>query len=313
MTTALSQDETRLLNESLMEKLESDDPVMHKRAADALTEFTRYKMREDGITRRILPPVPVQNSDLTRSVEHEKPEVVVDIETDSPAAISLPFATLPDSYYLHGRRYKITLHRIVGPRWTKDVDELRTWQMDLRQVVSDNAIRDMLAEEDSKFLSACNLAVGTKGVATPTAGSVQYEEIPGGITREALAESTKVLPSTASLLEAQTGLVNHITIKDIMKWGRNEMGGDMSQDFMRDGVSLQNFMKLNWVVTIKRALVATNEVYHFADPKFLGKFLVMEDVVMYVRKEFFMVEFFPYELVGGAIGNVNSVARILFS
>ena len=31
---------------------------------------------------------------------------------------------------------------------TKDIDELRTWDMDIRQVLSDNAIKDMLADEE---------------------------------------------------------------------------------------------------------------------------------------------------------------------
>ena len=60
--TITSQEESKLLNETLFEKLSSHDPVMEKQAVDAVNEFTRTKMREDGFYRRIMPPLPISNS-----------------------------------------------------------------------------------------------------------------------------------------------------------------------------------------------------------------------------------------------------------
>ena len=65
--------------------------------------------------------------------------------------------------YIRGPRYLVMMDRIVTPRFTKDVDELRTWIMDIRQVLSDNAIKDMLAEEDGKFITAVNTALVAAG------------------------------------------------------------------------------------------------------------------------------------------------------
>jgi hypothetical protein len=67
--------------------------------------------------------------------------------------------------------------KLITPRFTKDVDELRTWGCkskpgdcpegvnivlweafnrvlpgDFRSILSDNAIKDMMAEEDAKFI-----------------------------------------------------------------------------------------------------------------------------------------------------------------
>lgn len=45
-----------------------------KDAIDAVNEFTRRKMREDGFYRRLLPPLPITNDHLDRSVWTNEPD-----------------------------------------------------------------------------------------------------------------------------------------------------------------------------------------------------------------------------------------------
>lgn len=312
-TCTLSQEESKLLNETLFEKLSSRDPVMEKEAIDAVNDFTRIKMREDGFFRRIMPPLPISNDELDRQVTTDKPVKVVDKEPDSPAAISIPFATLPMNLYIRGNRYLVMLDRIVTPRFTKDVDELRTWIMDIRQVLSDNAIKDILAEEDGKFITAVDTALVGAGTTLPTSGVVQYQQIAGGITRDNLWESFKVLPNTPFNLEVHTVLVNNITIKEIAKFGRDEQGGDLAVEIMKNGWSEETYMGVRWIVTIKKDLVPTNHMYHFSDPKFIGKHYQLEDTTMYIRREAYMLEFFAYETSGGTIGHTGGLAHVEFT
>lgn len=305
----LTQEESKLLNETIFDKLSSRDPGLEKQAVDAVNDFTRVKMREDGFFRRIMPPIPIGNDELDRQVDTDKPVKIVDKEPESPAAISIPFATLPSNLYIRGPRYRVMFDRIVTPRFTKDVDELRTWIMDIRQVLSDNAIKDMLAEEDGKFVRAVNSALVGAGLTVPTSGVVQHEVIAGGITRDTLWDSLKIMPNTPSNLEVHCVLLNNITIKEVCKFARNEMGGELSADIMRNGWSLQEFMGVKWIITIKKGLVPTNTMYHFADPKFIGKSYVLEDTTMYIRREAYMLEFFAYETLGGTIGHTSGLAR----
>ena len=304
--------ETKLTNETFLSYLET--PGMEKRALDAVLDYTRYRMREEGFYRRILPPVQVSNDDLDQQVDTDKPVKIIEREPDSPAAISIPFNTLPMNLYVRGQKYRVTFDRIVTPRFTKDVDELRTYRMDIRQILSDNAIKDMLAEEDRKFSSACNAAMGSAADATVTqSGLVQWETIYGGITRDTLQDAFKILPRTISRLEVGTCLVNNLTIRELMKFGREEMGGDFSHDVFKNGWSEQNFMNARWIISIKQDLVPTDSIFMFADPKFLGKSFILEDTTLYVDRKAYMLEFFAYETLGGAIGNTNAVARVDFA
>lgn len=302
--------EARMVNEALFEQLGT--PGLEKRAIDAVNDFTRTKMREDGFYRRILPPLQITNDELDRQVDTDKPVKVVDKEPDSPAAISLPFANLPINIYIKGPRYRVLFDRVVTPRFTKDVDELRTWIMDIRQVLSDNSIKDMLAEEDTKFLTAVNTALVGQDVILPTSGVAQFIGIGGGITRETMQDAFKVLPRTPSHLEVHTVLVNNVTIREVMKWGRDEMGGDFSQDLVRNGWSEQEFMNARWIITIKRDLVPDDHIYQFADPKFIGKSYLLEDTTMYIKREAYLLEFFAYETIGGALGHYSGLGHVVF-
>jgi len=306
-----NKSEAQLLNETLFEQLST--PGMEKTAIDAVNDFTRTKMREDGFYRRIMPPLQISNDELDRQVDTDKPVKIVDKEPDSPAAISIPFATLPVNLYIRGPRYRVMFDRIVTPRFTKDVDELRTYVMDIRQVLSDNAIKDMLAEEDSKFLAAVDLAIGAAGVNVPTSGVPQHENIVGGVTRDTVVEALKIMPKTPSHLEVNTILVNNVTIKEIMKWGRDEAGGDFSQDTLKNGCSEAELLNCRWIITIKRDLVADDSIYMFADPKFIGKNYLLEDTTMYIKREAYMLEFFAYETCGGTIGHTSGIARANFT
>jgi hypothetical protein len=299
------------MNDAFFEQLET--PGLEKQAIDAVNDFTRTKMREDGFYRRIMPPLEISNDELDRQVDTDKPVKIVDKEPDSPAAISIPFATLPLNVYIRGPRYRVLFDRIVTPRFVKDVDELRTWVMDIRQVLSDNAIKDMLAEEDSKFITACNAAMVGADTVVPTSGVVQWETIPGGITRETVVESLKIMPKTPSHLETHTILTNNVTIKEVMKWGRDEMGGDFSQDIVRNGWAEANFLGARWIISIKRDLIPDDTTFMYSDPKFIGKSYLLEDTTMYIKREAFMLEFFAYQTAGGTIGFTSGLARADFA
>ncbi len=302
--------EEKLLNEAVFECLAT--PGMEKKALNAVNDYTRTKMREGGFWGQIQTVVPVGNEDLDRQVDTDKPVIIVDKEPDSPAAISIPFATLPMNLYIRGPRYRVMFDRIVTPRFVKDVDELRTWDMDIREVLSDNSVKDMLYERDSKFIAAVNAAMIGADTVVPYSGVVQWETIPGGITRDTVQDAFKIMPRTPSHLEVNCALINSITLREFMKWGRDEMGGDYSQDVLKNGWSSETFMNVKWIVTIKRDLVPDDTMFMFSEEKFIGKAYELEKATMYLKREAFMIEFFAYETMGGAIGHTGGLARADF-
>jgi len=300
----------RVANETVLEWLGSDSMV--KRAEDAINAFTRLKVREDGVHRRIQPYLQLSNSDLDRDLS-DKPMKIVDKEPDGPPAVSVPFATLPANVYIKAPRYRVLFGRIQTVNFTKDIDELRTWYMDIRQVLSDNMIKDMLYEEDSKFFAAVNVCLGgTADSVSPLNGVETWKTISGGITRDSLVDAWKIMPSTFAHLETQMFIINNVSVLELAKWGRDEMGGDFSQDVAKNGWSEQSFMGKKMLITIKRDLVPDDSIYMFADPKFFGKAYLLEDTTMVVERRGPMINWWSWETIGAAIGNSAAVARADF-
>lgn len=304
--------DTKQLNESWISKATSGSSELVKEAADAINEYTRLKMREDGFWRRILPPVGITNDQLDRQVDTPKPVKIIDMEPDSPAAVSVPFAALPISRYIRARRYRVTFERILTPRFMSDVDDLRTYDMDIRQILADNSIKDALAEEDGKAILTINSILVGANVVIPDTGVAQWITLSGGVTRDNLAEAMKTIPRTNKRLNTAVGLINNITIWDIVKFGRDEVGGDLSQDMFKTGYGERELMGLRWIVTIKRDLVPDSTIFLFAEPKFMGKFFTLEDMTMYIDRRAYLLEFFAYESIGSTIANIAAVGRVDF-
>jgi len=309
---ALSEAQVRQANEIMIEQLTT--PGMEKRALDAVNDFTRVKIREEGFYRKIMPMTMVSNDQLTRRIDDDKPFVVVDKEPGSPAAMTIPFGQLPRSTYILGPRYGVGFARLVTYRFLKDKDELRTYIMDIRQVISDNAVKDMQAEEDTKFISACNSLMLGPDLPVPYNGNVvQWETISSGISREGWVDALKIMPRGPSNLQARVVLMNQITGMEMMKWGRDEMGGDLSQDIAKNGWAETEFLGRKLYFTIKRELIPDDTMFFFADPSFIGKSFVLEDLTMFLDRKAWMLEFFMYQLIGGGIGHSGGIARADFA
>jgi len=340
---------TPVMNSRIMESFDRGEV---KKAQSATTNFTRLQVREDSFTYQILPPEKATDEMLNVSLDNDMPSVIWEIEPDSPGAKWVPLQSIPEGEYIQGRKYLIPMARIVTPKFTKDIDELRTYRMDLRKVLTDNAIKDGLAEIDGKWISTCNGIItdqtwvntstgattatvydpiadtytvanpyGANGVAVQAlTGKVQYRRFTAGLDRSDIAEAKKMMPSGSKFLGFESKfrlrnylmLMNDVTAQDFLKYRREDAGGDLSQKLFEDGLTMDKVMGMKMVYTIKGGIVPDGVVYFFAAPEFLGKFFYLTDWTMYMKKEAYFIECFAYWLGGFAIGNVAAVCRADF-
>lgn len=300
------------MSRAVFDGLMSDNPAYVKEANETITGYTRLKMREAGFLRKLLPQTPVTNSDLDRSMDPGTLQIIVDMEPDSPGAITVGFGSQPDTLIIRGSRYRVVFRRIQTVKFTQDVDLLRTYIMDIRSILSDNSIKDMLAEEDGKAINAVNRALIGPGVVSPLSGSVQHAQIRGGISRDTWFDSLNIMPANSSNLEVHTILMNHLTVKELAKMDFVEFGGDTAQNIMLKGWTLDELSGKRLLVTIKKNIVTNNSFYHFCSPEFLGKHFSLEDTTMYVKRDGSMIEFYATQLSGLAFGNWNGLARADF-
>lgn len=292
-----------------------------KDAADIVSEFTRMRVRESSFVERILPSQKLSNDQLDKQVYTEHPVKISEREPGTPASYTVPYGGMPEEFYFRGDRYAVHFDRIMTPKFLKDVGELRTTEMDIRQIIADNSALDMDDHLDSKFIEtvltivsngAANLANPNAGenVIQPITGVVQNQHIAAPISRETIFDMMKIQPKSPTRAETATVLLNNITVKEIAKFGRDEFGGDLAQEVMINGFAERTFGGARFLVTIKHELVPDNVFFLFMDPKYMGKHFTLEDTTLNLEKRAFMLEFFSYRECGMTIGNISSVARV---
>lgn len=307
---------TKAINEAVVTGLTSDDPFLQKKAENGVNDFLRLRAREDGFARRIQPPVPVTPADLDRDVSHVEPVIIKDMEPNSPGAYSVPFATVPKNHYIDAPRYRVMFDRIFSNRFYADVANLLTYDMDIRQIFNDNMLKDILAEEDRKYITLADDLCGTLDDTTTTRattlGALGYVSV-GALTRTSLADARKGLPSTNRHLNPTRCLINNITIHDVAALDRTDIGGDLAEEMFVKGFTEREIMGVYWMITIKTDLVANNVIYQFAAPKFLGDFYTLEDVTISTKHEDFMFEMWAYEMIGATIKNEAALCKAKFS
>lgn len=310
MPTVMDYDATRLSGQVWLEKFSSHNPEFQKQALSNAEEFTRRNIREEGILRKMMPFQPITNDDLDRTLRPTELVKYVDLEPDSPAATQLPFAAQPEILYMRLKRYPAHFNRIGTRKFTVDVDEFRTNYIDARTVISDNSIKDMLAEEDAGYVRGMNAAMVAPDIVAPASGTVQWRRVHGNLNRDTLIEGFKIVPSSSGNLDTAMILMNNLTCADLGKMSFNEFGGPGSADLLLRGWTSDEIRGKKLHVTIKKALVPTNSIFYVADQKFVGKCFMLEDVTLSIKAEDFMIYFFAYELVSSVIGNTAGVGRM---
>lgn len=299
-------------NEAVIHGLTSADPYIQKEAANGVNDYLRIRAREDGFSRRIQPPVTVTPDDFDRQAETVKPVIVKDMEPNSPAAYSVPFGVVPFNHYIDAPRYRVMFDRILSHRFTADVANLLTYDLDIRQVFNDLMLKDILAEEDRKYIATVDNVVGTQGMVNSALESKLNIQV-GSLSRTSLALAMKGLPSTNRHLSPATALINNVTIWDVVALGRDAVGGDLAEDLFVNGFAERKIMGLDWLITIKTDLVPDNVLYQFAAPKFLGDFFIVEDVTVSTKTENYKFEMFAYEMIGATVKNPAATCKVEFA
>ncbi len=308
----MSTFDSKEVSAAFYQNLMSDDQTMVKSAMSAADDYIRMKLREGSIVRKIMNAETITYADCDPQVDTDKPCIIVEKEPESPAAYTLNFGSLPVSDTIYGRRFRIVLDRIATPRMSKDAELLGLYNMDIRQIITDNMIKDLLAEEDGKFLGAVNrLMVGPNQIVGVT-DQVQWFKPGVSIGKESYADSMKVLPNMDASFEPATILLNSVTVKEFYKWDRDAVGGDLAQEITVNGWGERVWNNVKHLITIKNNLVPNGTVHQFVDPKAFGKFYILTDVTMHVKREAHMLDFYAWETIGGGIGNVAGCARIDF-
>lgn len=309
-----------LIKKSLIDDILNSEDGVVKKASAATSKATRTQIREEGFQRAILAFDMITNEDLDYFGDSELPAVWFELEPDSPGARVIPFNDTPNTFTYRAEKYVVLISVITTEEATQNLNHLRTYKTDIRDIVNDNMLRDIHTAEDTAFIATVDRLVGSS-----TTGYAASElTVPGTHQNIDMGASTinrqGLKRAISYLVERQLPLgvclVNQRTANELLGLQRNEIGGELAEELFRKGLkALDKFeiFGVPFISTIKNTLVANGTMYQFAPREFLGNALMLEDVTVTIKKEYDIIRMRAQEKVGLTIGNTRAVQKLLFS
>lgn len=313
--------EQKVYNETFVELVKAGQI---KEAAASSQSFTRNRLREESFTEHILTPIDISNDELDKSEDAELLVKWNEREPDTAPAMVVPFGVVPDGLQFKGSRYPSYFSRLMTPAFMKDIDKLRGYDYDIRSVMLENSTKDLAAVLDSSFITRINSGLGTINTTNKAISGYdfpQYVSIAGGITRDNMISGFNVMqrlkvPFGPMQPDGKSSkgimLMNNITGQEFLKFQRSEVGGDESQRAYLEGTPPKSVLGVNSVYTIKSDIVPDGTIYLFSAEEFLGKYLRLQPLTVFMKNEAFFLMWFQYMCISISIGNVRGAVRLDF-
>lgn len=274
-----------------------------KEAQDESSAFIRTRLRQEAAVREILVPEGITEEQLDRDENSDQPKKIIDKEPNSVATF-VQFQGTGRRTWFRGKRYAIYFGKIESQRFTKSKFELMTYTSDIRKILSDNSVKDMADQEDTKFRALIGDII-TLNPAQNTGGPFQSATFKTAM--QALLD--RYLPVGKMLMSKSRYL-------DALDLPATTVGQDIAKRHFDEGIeSSQKLWGLPVVTTIKSSIYGTDKAWIFcpqAPNNFLGNYYLLQDATLFIKQEADIIEFWSYEALGLGIGNRLALQQIQF-
>lgn len=302
------------VNQQFKDQIFSGDKDMVKQAGLAGTSYFRTRIRENAVYRKLLPPVSVTDDDLDYVEDTDLPVMLVELDFNSEGANQVPFETPTTGATFNGRKARCEFGRVMTPKYQIDKIRLKGYKMPLLDILYDLMLKDIMDVEDEAWANVNDSIVGDAADQTAQVnefgirrairqiwGRSGASKIHGGMLR------------TKGHLKPSKGLMNELLYTRMVQWDRVEVGGDMAQDMLFDGVKTGTLNGLEVLVTSKDTVCKEHDLWIYTDPQFYGANYTYEDVNMVTdEKDGIFLTFFAYETIGGVVTNRAGVCKVTF-
>lgn len=291
-----------LYNTSFVQQISTKDGL--EKMAGLATDFCRIKIREEGFTRKILPPKQITSADLDQAVDSDSPMRIIHKDKLSKA-YPVTFTEQSQQRYYIGNKFQVFYSTIMSEEFFKPIEELQTYRIPIKQIIQENYLKDIQIAEDEQFIKTVDAIITQRE--TDNKGSAKYE-VAGPFTPAILAEGLKLL--VAQEVPIGTILINEQDWMSLLQLQQPAAGSAVMQDIIVNGYSYTKLLGYNFIRTIKNDIVKPGNIYLFTTPEYLGVFDVLNDVKAFMETEANKFRFYLYETIGIAIGNTSGIAKI---
>jgi hypothetical protein len=286
------------------------DTGLSKEAQGALATVIRRKVRERGISPRVIPFETISPGDvrIQRDLDRDIIYFVGEKEADSYAMV-LTLEGKPGIVEPRGTRFRVDFYQFATPKVKKHEINLLSYTYSFEKWLEENVVYDIEEAYDSKFLTLALRAAETTGQILKKEDSDTAE---AKFTLSDLIDLQKVLTSTKKASDANIVVMNKTTFLEFLGQGTTVFGDVLQKEIVINGYKYQTLLDTAFVVTENNVVVPPGIVYAFAKPQYLGVVPVLHDIKFFIKKEGPEVEWNTWSILGMNIANAYGVAVMIY-
>jgi len=290
-------------NAEIVEAIESGE--LEKVAAFSTAYIRKRILEPDSLARVILNAEPVTFEELEKDLNHTAYHIF-DIEQDQFPAFDASFTSKPPTKYIQTNQGKSYIRELDTEKYVKNITEIMFMKHPFDQEIEENAKHGIKQKEGLIFKNLVDAALASTGFThtiTPAPGQTY-------IYKEDIITGMNLLIQNSNPVDPATFLMNKTTWNTIMNWNKQEFGDEVGQITFK-GMTFDTLLGAKVVTTRYTSLIPHNEIYIFAEPKYLGGMGILKDVTMYTEKKEKDLYYWFTEQIFMFIGNPGGVAKVV--
>lgn len=327
--TETQQVSAQFVNSNFVKKIE-DGRI--KEAEAEGSAFVREFVRQESYAREVIVPVLLQDDEIDRDENTDEPKKIIEKEPKSWATF-VQFQGAGPRTWFKGHRYSVFFGKVESAHFTKSKFQLMTYQNDIRKIISDNSVKDLADQEDTKFQETINEVISlNEPVADAAADFVGKQLTTKSLdhTKGADFSSTTFKRAFQAMVDRKRPIGKMTMTKGLyyeaLDLTSTAVGMAVATRHYDEGV--ENEDKL-WgipvVTTIKNTIHDSYKGAHrtgsgdgrmafiYSPENYLGNFFLLQDATLYIKQEADMITFWTYGAPGIGIGNRLSMQAIWFA
>jgi hypothetical protein len=308
----MSHEETRAWSSHVVGLLEENSESSRKEASLSMTDYLRPSNYEASFAAKILTPGGFDQSEIVPALNHDQPQIFIEIEPDSAGAQAVDFGSLAETFYPYGKRAAMTFQRVQTQRIVKDVTELGSYRYNFRTVLTDLLSLKLAFLRDARLLAATDKCISTVNTVLPYTGKTNHTNAGADWSFHTWQRSLNVMRGQPNAIETATVLCSHLMIAYMKSQLVKDMPGtQIVVDIFRNGMSELNMEgdNVKIIASNKQTLVPVGRFYHYGPENQLGRYVQMIEPTMLVENRGLKVSFELYEMLGMMLINQAAISR----
>jgi hypothetical protein len=309
----MSRAEYEAFSESTYEKFASGTPDLDKSGAADMDVLVRKMVREGSYFDSILTPKQISPEENVITVDTDQHIILFPFEPDSPGAVSTYLDGPSDQFYMYGKYFPLFLREFNTHEVVKTLLELESYKYDIRQIIGDNMVKDLIAMTDYLGMDPINRLLGAANSTNYYVNRPLYHVQNSAITFSSLKDAQKPLYDEPFNLEPTRFLIGRTTLPEIEKTAIDEFRGTkIAEDIFNGSLKSGEWNGMPFVSTTKKALVPEGAVFFFPDEKYMGHSREHTPPTMSVQRKRGRIGFSYFMIKGIAIGHLACATRTDF-